>query len=67
MKDFSLISNENLKGIHIKQIPSNNEKSRNEDFSLFEIEFKLYKGIHIEEILPKMRNPGIANFSLISN
>ena len=32
MKDFSLISNEILKGIHIKQNPSKNEKSRNEGF-----------------------------------
>ena len=32
MKDFSLISNEILRRIHIKENPSRNEKSRNEGF-----------------------------------
>ena len=30
MKEFSSISNEILEGIHIKENPSRNEKSRNE-------------------------------------
>ena len=32
LKDFSLISNEILKGIHIKENLSKNEKSRNDGF-----------------------------------
>ena len=32
MKDFCLISNKILKGIHIEENPSKNEKSRNEGF-----------------------------------
>ena len=53
MKDFSSISNEILKGIHIKENPSKNEKSRNEG---------ILKGIHIKENLSrneKSRNEGI--------
>ena len=30
LKDFSLISDEILEGIHIKENPSKNEKSKNE-------------------------------------
>ena len=47
IEGFILISNEILKGIHIKENPSKNEKSRNRDFSL--ISNEILKGIHIEE------------------
>ena len=54
MKDFSLISNEILKGIHIKENPSKKEKSMNEGFLL-------------ENPSKNERNPGMKDFSLISN
>ena len=66
MKDFSLISNEILEGIHIKGNPSKNEKSMNEGFLFFSNE--ILKGIRIEENPSKnekSRNEGILfNFQL---
>ena len=47
MKDFSLISNEILKGIHIKENPSKNKKSRNDGFLL--VSSEILKGIHTKE------------------
>ena len=48
MKGFSLISNENLKGIYIKENLSKNETNPGmKDFSL--ISNENLKGIHIEE------------------
>ena len=40
MKEFSSISNEILKGIHIKQNPSKNENSRNEGILFISNEFE---------------------------
>ena len=61
MKDFSLISNEILKGIHIKENPSENERNpRMKDFSL--ISNEILKRIHIKENPSKnanSRNEGI--------
>ena len=47
MKDFSLISNEILKGIHTKENPSRHEKSRNDGFLL--IPNEILEGIHIKK------------------
>ena len=48
MKDFSLISNEILKGIHIKENPSKNERNPGmKEFS--SISNEILKGIHIKE------------------
>ncbi len=66
MKDFSLISNEILKGLLIKENPSKNERNPGmKDFSL--ISNEILKGIIYRKIHPKMRNPGMKEFSLSSN
>ena len=54
MKDFSSISNEILKGIHIKENPSKNEKSRNEGI-LFNFQFDVKKEVIQRKIHPKMK------------
>ena len=61
MKEFSLISNEILIGIHIKENPSKNERNPGmKEFSL--ISNEILKGIHIKENPSKnekSRNEGI--------
>ena len=47
MKEFSSISNEILKGIHIKENPSRHRNPEMKDFSL--ISNEISKGIHIKE------------------
>ena len=54
MKDFSSISNEILKGIHIKENPSRNEKSRNEGI-LFNFQLHVKKEVIQRKIHPKMK------------
>ena len=54
MKEFSSISNEILKGIHIKGNPSRNEKSRNEGI-LFNFQLHVKKEVIQRKIHPKMR------------
>ena len=59
MKDFSSISNEILKGIHIKENPSRNENPGMKEFSLISTE--ILEGIHTKENPsknPKSRNEG---------
>ena len=58
MKEFSSISNEILKGIHMKENPSRNPGMK--EFS--SISNEILKGIHIKENLSrneKSRNDGI--------
>ena len=66
MKDFSLISNEFLEGIHIKENPSRNENPGMKEFSL--ISNEIVEGIHTKENPSKngkSRNEGILfNFQL---
>ena len=47
IKEFSLISNEILKGIHTKENPSKNEKCRNDGFLL--ISNEILRRIHIKK------------------
>ena len=54
MKEFSSISNEILEGIHIKENPSRNEKSRNEGI-LFNFQLHIKKEVIQRKIHPKMK------------
>ena len=61
MKEFSSISNEILKGIHIKENPSKNERNPGMK-EFFSISNEILKGIHIKENPSrneKSRNDGI--------
>ena len=66
MKDFSLISEENFKGINKGKSFQKKEKSRNEGF-LFNFQLNFQRNSYRGKSIQKMRNPGMKDFSLISN
>ena len=66
MKEFSLISDYTLKGIHTKENPSKNERNPGMmDFSL--ISYEILRRLHIKENPSRNENPGMKDFFLISN